>query len=484
MIPLIFDWAKQTPDRTAVIFNGRPWSYHAFANAIAVARGYFARRGYVGPGYAALFCDNVRSFWGLSLALRSLGLTTVDLRPVGPAGLVGLPNVRGVITMSGERWAGELESKCTELGLRLQSVSLTDEPALGLDAFEASRPMGGHILLTSGTTGIPKMVLMSADRDADLARLHGGLFGLNQNTVLSVFHFEAWSGLCYKWVVGTWSVGGAVVIEQQPRVLLRPEITHAVLTPQFLAQILAAPAEAFTRNDEMRLAVGAGASTQNEIIQAKARITPHVFSYIASTEAGLYAFTPLDTPEDQKWHRLVPGGRLVEIVDESDLPVPAGEIGRVRISTAGGPTSYLNDEVATRTFFKDGFFYPGDLGIMRSDGRIALQGRTTDVISVRGSKMSPAPIEQRLSDRFGVSGVCLFSMPDDNGQDEVHVVIETRKRIDSEQLIAAIKQELPGAFRRTHFYYFAALPRNELGKVMRQEVRAKAIATRPPLARG
>ena len=45
MTPLIFDWAKRTPDRTAMIYNGRPWPYRTFANAIAVARGYFARSG-------------------------------------------------------------------------------------------------------------------------------------------------------------------------------------------------------------------------------------------------------------------------------------------------------------------------------------------------------------------------------------------------------------------------------------------------------
>ena len=256
------------------------------------------------------------------------------------------------------------------------------------------------------------------------------------------------------------------------------------MTPQLLAQVLAAPAGTFTRNDEMRLAIGAGASLQRDIDQAKSRITPHLFSYIASTETGLYAFTPLETAEDLKWHRLVPGARLVEMVDESDRPMPTGEIGRIRVSTAGGPTGYLNDEAATRTFFKDGFFYPGDLAIMRSDGRMALQGRSTDVINVRGLKMSPAPIEARLSERLGVSGVCLFTMPDDNGLDVIHVVIESPKKIDTEQLIAAVKQELPGAFHRANFYFFAALPRSELGKVLRQAVRAEAIAKQPKVVRG
>ena len=479
---LIFDWAKQTPDKTAVIYNGRPWSYRSFAQAIAVARGYFVRRGYVGPGYAVLAVRNLMDFWILSLALRSLGLTTVAVPSAAEVGKLGLPNVRCVITSPGETWAG-LEGLCTELGLPLLSVSLAGESALGLEAFEAPHPSGGHILLTSGTTGSYKMVLMSPAVDAVFLRRRVEVFGMNQDTVFSVFDFWAWTGAGYGWAASPWTVGGAIVIEQGReayQALLRPGITHALLVPAMLAAILAAPAGAFPRNDTMQLAVGGGAMTRTQVDQAKARITPRLFNSFGSTEAGIIAFTPLDTPEDQKWHRLAPG-RVVEIVDESDRPVPTGEIGRLRVSTAGGPTSYLNDEAATRAFFKDGFFYPGDLAVMRSDGRMALQGRITDVINVQGEKISPAPIEDRLGELFGVSGVCLFSMQDDSGEEEIHVVIETPTPIDSERLSAAINQELRG-FPRARVHYVAALPRNQMGKVLRQAVRAQATR-QPQLAR-
>ena len=297
---LIFDWAKRTPDRTAIIYNGRPWSYRSFAQLIALARGYFVRRGYIGPGYAVLAVNNLIDFWILSLALRSLGLTTVAVESAGWLGELGLPNVRCVITIPAETWE-DLDGICTELGLPLLSVSLAGETALGLEAFKAPHPLGGHILLTSGTTGTYKMVLMSSACDADLLRLHVELFGMNQHTLLSVFNFRAWIGLAYKWTASTWSVGGAVVIEQgrEPyQALLHPGITHAVLNPAVLAEILAAPAHAFPRNDTMQLAVGGGAMTRMQIDQAKARITPRLFNYVASTEAGIIAFTPLDTPED------------------------------------------------------------------------------------------------------------------------------------------------------------------------------------------
>ena len=475
----IFDWAKQTPDRTAVIYNGRLWSYRSFAQAIAVARGYFARRGYVGPGYAVLVVYNRMRFWILSLALRSLGLTTVAVPSVEEVGKLGLPNVRCVITNAGETWVG-LNDLCTKLGLPLLSVSLPGESALGLETSEATYPLGGHILLTSGTTGSYKMVLMDPACDAVILQHRVELFGLNQDTVFCAFAFQGWTAPGY-WAACPWTIGGATLIEQGReayQALLRPGITHGSLVPGMLAAILAAPTGAFPRNDAMRLAVGGGAMTRTQVNQAKARITPRLFNSFASTEAGGIALTPLDTPEDHKRHRLAPG-RVVEIVDESDRPVPTGEIGRLRVSTAGRPTSYLNDEAATRAFFKDGFFYPGDLAVMRSDGRMALQGRITDVINVQGQKISPAPIEDRLSELFGVSGVCLFSMQNDSGEEEIHVVVETSTPIDSERLIAALNQELH-RFHRGCVHYVTALPRNQMGKVLRQAVRAKAIASQPP----
>src|SRR5579863_4229256 len=487
---LIFDWAKRTPDRTANIYNDRPWSYQSFAQLIALARGYFVRRRYIGPGYAVLAVYNPMDFWILSLALRSLGLTTVAVGSVtegdaqakpnvrAAVNKLGLPNVRCVITSPVESWAG-LDGLCTELELPLLSVSLAGETAMGLEAFEAPHPLGGHILLTSGTTGSHKMVLMSPAVDVALLPRVVEIIGLSQDTVLSVFDFPAWTAIGYRCAASAWTVGGVVVIENRQfyRALSCPGTTHAVLVPVVLSVILAALADAFPRNDAIQLAVTGGPMTQTQIEQAETRITKRLFNWLASTEVGSIAFTPLKTPEDHRWQRLAPG-RVVEVVDEFDRPVPVGAIGRVRVSTAGRPTSYLNDETATRSFFKDGFFYPGDLAIIRPDGRMALQGRLTDVINMQGAKISLTPIEDRLCEFFGVSGVCLFSMQNDSGEEEIHVVIETSIPIDSAKLTAAFSQvpELRG-FHLGRVHQVAALARNPMGKVLRQAVRAQAVAS-------
>ena len=242
MIPqLIFDWARKTPDKTAVIWNGRvSLSYRSFADDIAVARGYFARRDCLGPGYAVLAVHNLLDFWVLSLAIRSLGLTTVAVGSVeeaphgvpslrGSVGKLDQSNVRCVITTPNETevWPG-LDGLCSLLSLPLLSASLTNEGgALGLEAFEARQPPGGHILVTSGTTGTQKLVLMSPAFDATFLRNKVELNGWNQDSVLSVFSFRAWMAIGYRAAASPWLVGGTTLIDQRVQAyqaLLQPGI--------------------------------------------------------------------------------------------------------------------------------------------------------------------------------------------------------------------------------------------------------------------
>ena len=473
----IFHWAQKTPEKTAVIHNERSWSYRSFAEHIAIARGYFLKRGYAGPGYAVLATRNRMDFWILSLALRSLGLTTVAVDNATMLGELQLPDIRCVVTRQGEMWR-DLAGLCTARGLVLLSVSLEDEPSPDAAPLQPLHEPGGHILLTSGTTGQFKMVLSTPAVDAVFLRWRTEVTGLSQDSILSVFQFPPWTAAGYRAAANPWILGGTTLMEhgREPyRALLNPSITHGVIVPGLLDPILAAPANAYARNDAMQLAVTGGAMTPHQIEQAKARITPRLFVLLGSTEISSFAYTPLETEEDQRWHRLLPH-RVVEIVSETDRPVPVGEIGRVRISTQDGPTGYLGDEHATKLHFKDGYFYPGDLAIARSDGRIALQGRSTDVINILGRKIFPGPIENRLCESLNVSGVCLFSMQNKSGEEELHLAIESSTRIDTEQVRLALAHALK-AYPRVHIRYMPSLPRNPMGKVMRQAVRDQFAAS-------
>jgi long-chain acyl-CoA synthetase len=338
------------------------------------------------------------------------------------------------------------------------------------------------ILLTSGTTGLFKMLLSTPAIDAAFLRWRTEVTGLSQDSILSVFQFPPWTAAGYRAAANPWMVGGTTLMEhgREPyRALLNPGITHGVIVPALLDPILAAPENAYARNEALQLAITGGAMTRRQIELTKARITPRLFVLLGSTEISSFAYTLLETEEDQRWHRLLPH-RVVEIVSEADHPVPVGEIGRVRISTKDAPTGYLGDDAATKLHFKDGYFYPGDLAIARSDGRIALQGRSTDVINVQGKKVFPVPIEDRLCESLAVSGVCLLSMQNESGEEELYVAIETAVPISAERLRAAL-DGASKAYPQTHVIFVPSLPRNEMGKVLRQAVRDRITAGLSPL---
>jgi fatty-acyl-CoA synthase/long-chain acyl-CoA synthetase len=356
---------------------------------------------------------------------------------------------------------------------------LEDEAARSGDALAPSRKPGGHILLTSGTTGTYKMVLIDHAIDSFQMRRKMDILNLNEDTVFCVFDFTPWTSIGYRWAAAPLVAGGTMVIDQgrEPyRALQRPGITHAVLTPSRLDPILAAPEGTFVRNETMQLIVGGGTLTLRQIEDIKARLTPRIFNCLASTEASIIAHTPLVSVEDMRWHRIIPD-RAVEVVDDSDRPVAVGEIGRLRVGTAHGSTEYLDNAEATAAFFKNGYFYPGDLAITRSDGRIALQGRSTDVINLKGRKFFPGPIEDQLQKLLDVTGVCLFSMQNNSGEEELHVAIETLRPLEDTRLHTALETALkPYPRAHIHVRYFPLLPRNPMGKIERQAVRYRVKA--------
>jgi acyl-coenzyme A synthetase/AMP-(fatty) acid ligase len=469
----IFRWAGAHPDKIALDYNGEPWSYRRFAEEIANARGWLSRLGFGGDGLVALALSNKRDIWVIALALRSLGLTTTIV-PNGDAGRsLELADFRCVLAAAP---APALQAACAVRAIPMLPASPDGGPPLDRGALSPSRP-GGHLLRTSGTTGQYKLVLIDPSFELDYLAARRVANEMDEHSVINVFDFDAWTGVGYKYPAAAWAAGASVVISENRaphEALLRPGIDHSIVVPALLAGILAQPEGVFPFNERMTLTIAGGTVSWATIEAAGARIAARVMNGLGATESNLIGHTPQSTPEDHRWHRLVQGSN-VEIVDDQGRPAPLGEIGELRVEATCAPTGYLGDEEATATVFKDGFFHPGDLAVMRADGRIALMGRVTDVINVAGLKISPAPIEERLGEVLGVSGVCLVSLQDTAGVEGLHAIIETPLPIATHVLAEALRREI-SAFSGVHVHFVRALPRNEAGKLLRRTVAEQLAA--------
>jgi acyl-coenzyme A synthetase/AMP-(fatty) acid ligase len=221
--------------------------------------------------------------------------------------------------------------------------------------------------------------------------------------------------------------------------------------------------------------VTGGALSRALADKARALLSPRIITAVGSTEGGNWAWTEVGSDEDLRWHRLNPE-RTVEVVDEDDEPVPIGRLGLVRVLVPeGGVNSYVADPNATDAVFRDGWFYPGDIGMLDGKGRLALSGRVTDVLNLLGDKIPAAPYEQALQEALGLEGVCMLTEQGGDRSEELHVVLETPEPLDAEVLrqAALTLSDLPDV--HVHFHFVDKIPRNHMGKVERIKLRQQLL---------
>jgi hypothetical protein len=241
------------PEKPALVVNGHPHGYHAFAGLMAEARGFFAWRGGVGAGLAVVATSNLLAFWVASLALRSLGLTTIAAHSVEDIGDLRLVDIRCVACLTGQVWEG-IEALCAARGLPFLVLPAQGEALLALDALRPPDGPGGDILRTSATTGAHKMVLINPAFEVEFLLKRPEVSGLTADPVVNLFDFGGWTGGGYKSAVLTWMVGATVIFDQRRRFhlpLLYPGVTLTLMAPEMLNAVLAAPGSSYPRSETM-----------------------------------------------------------------------------------------------------------------------------------------------------------------------------------------------------------------------------------------
>ena len=106
-----------------------------------------------------------------------------------------------------------------------------------------------------------------------------------------------------------------------------------------------------------------------------------------------------------------PGSQFVQIVDRVGNPCELGNDGTIRVKTPFMTDHYLDDQDATGKAFRDGWFYPGDLGRIDNDGVLEVIGRTDEVINVGGEKYLLSDIDEVLSSARATQYTCAFKKP-------------------------------------------------------------------------
>ena len=331
---------------------------------------------------------------------------------------------------------------------------------------------GSQILLTSGTTGTYKRLELDSAaedrRNAERARL----WRFDATTVNHGVDLGLWTAIGFKQPAAVWHAGGTVVFDQGLEPFTR-FFRHGVNRVYFLSSMLAklleaqrgAPAPA-----NVEIAIGAGFLPLPLAQRALATLCSEIRSTYGTTETVTHALEGwVRGSADLFWLTLMPG-REIEIVDDEGGPCRAGTAGAVRVRlNALDCSGYLDDPVATAAAFRDGWFYPGDLAVKRSDGRVRVLGRVADVVNFQGSKLAVAPIEAAIARRLKASEVCLFSGLDDRGREEVVIAVESETPPPAGDLEKVARRFQ--RFGQVRVVIKRRLPRGTTGKVLRLQLR-------------
>ena len=167
----------------------------------------------------------------------------------------------------------------------------------------------------------------------------------------------------------------------------------------------------------------------------------------------------------------------VRILDDQGKDVPPGEAGEIAIRGPQVMQGYWRrpDETAL-VMTPDGFFKSGDVGQMDPRGYIKIVDRKKDMIIVSGFKIFPNEVEGIVAAHPGVLECAVIGVPDvKSGEAVMLFVVKKDPALTKEELAAYCAKELTGYKRPKYIEFRNDLPKTNVGKILRRELRDAVV---------
>lgn len=363
---------------------------------------------------------------------------------------------------------------CT-LSVQLAEARLSD-PDAGAVAAVTDSPMGYS--LTSGTTGEPKAMVVTHEN------LHARLTTRALEGVFSVKdRFLATLPLAYpagrEHAICLILLGATLVLFPSlfdPMELVNfvnlENITALALSPNATRALLNLNVDDGLLMPGLRVFVSTTGKLQPEERDlVRKRISRNLIDYYGSTGTG--PITIISEERDGIDPTTVGRpviGIEVEIVDDTGNLAAEGEIGRIRVRGPAVTTSTVGSPEANDEGFRDGWYYPGDLGKLGSRGLVCLHGRAADLIKRGGLMVHAQEVEQALRRHPKIIDAAVIGVPSEMLGQEVMAFVVVCGPLDLKEIIRHCRSELAPFKVPARIEFRDDLPRNPTGKVIKSRL--------------
>ncbi|KAF1064061.1 long-chain fatty acid--CoA ligase [Burkholderia gladioli] len=233
----------------------------------------------------------------------------------------------------------------------------------------------------------------------------------------------------------------------------------------------------FGQLDFSKLAVanGGGMAIQESVAKRwyEKTGTPIVEGYGLSETSPVVSCNPVTATEYTGTIGLPVSSTEISIRDDDGKEVPLGQPGEICIRGPQVMAGYWNrpDETA-KVMMADGFFKSGDIGVMDERGYVKIVDRKKDMILVSGFNVYPNEVEDVVASHPGVFEVAAVGVPDEHSGEAVKLfVVKKDPALTDQDIIAYCKERLTG-YKRPRFIEFRTeLPKTNVGKILRRELR-------------
>jgi len=354
-----------------------------------------------------------------------------------------------------------------------------------LQAVDITQQDLAFIQYTAATTGVAKGVMLShGNIVANLQQLSAWIGPFTEEgkelaiTPLPLYHIFSLVGNCLLFM----KIGGQIYLITNPRdykgfVQELSKLKFSVITGVNTLYNALLNTPGFEKLDfsGVKLPIGGGMALQRGVAKRWNAVTgkPLIEAYGLTEASPGICFNPLDLAEFNDKAGLPLPSTECTIQDEHNQPLPVGEVGELCVRGPQVMQGYWKRAEQTAEVLKaDGWLHTGDLATIDENGFIQILERKDDMISVSGFNIYPSEIENVVAEHPGVNEAAAIGIAHEkSGQVVKLFVVKKDPDVTEEQLLDYCKQNLTPYKTPKHIEFRESLPKSNVGKIIRRELR-------------
>lgn len=342
---------------------------------------------------------------------------------------------------------------------------------------------------TGGTTGVAKgAVLTHGNICANMSQAKAWIAPKLKNrqivvTPLPLYHIFSLTANCFVFS----SVGAQNILITNPRDI--PGFVKEMGKYKFTAFTgVNTLFNALVNNDDFKkldfssleVTLGGGMAVQRAVAENWAKVTgqPLIEAYGLTETSPAACINPLDLAEYNGMIGVPIPSTICKIIDDDGNEVPLGESGEIAIKGPQVMQGYYNrPEETAKVMTSDGFFKTGDIGIQDEKGFFKIVDRKKDMILVSGFNVYPNEVEDAVVTHPDILEAAAIGVPNEKSGEVVKLfIVKTNQGLTEDDVIAHCKTVLTGYKIPKHVEFREELPKSNVGKILRKDLRAEELA--------